>query len=83
MNRVKGAVRDFIRNEMGGDVGEADLKDDDSLLDAGLIDSLGIQKLMVFLEDKFRIRISDEEITPDNFETVTRISEMIEAKLSR
>ena len=46
------------------------LGDEDSLLDARLIDSLGILDLVGYLEETFAIRVEDDELTPENFESI-------------
>ncbi len=56
--------------------------DDDSLVESGLIDSLGIMKLVQFIETEFEIVVADAELTPDNFDTVEAINSLLEAKKS-
>ncbi|OIO74039.1 MAG: phosphopantetheine-binding protein [Zetaproteobacteria bacterium CG1_02_53_45] len=51
--------------------------DDDDLLEAGL-DSMGIMRLVLFIEEKFGVTLPDEEIEPDNIQTLNRISSWIE-----
>jgi len=48
-----------------------------NLIRQGLIDSMGVMKLIVFLEKRFGIEIELEEVTAENFETLSRISELI------
>lgn len=54
--------------------------DDDSLVESGLIDSLGIMKLVQFIETEFEIVVADAELTPDNFDTVEAINSLLESK---
>ncbi len=56
--------------------------DDDSLVESGIIDSLGIMKLVQFIESEFSIVIADAELTPDNFDTVDDIVKLLESKKS-
>ena len=56
--------------------------DDESLFERGIIDSLGLIQLVSFLEDRFKLQVEDEELIPDNFETVNQLKEYIEKKLS-
>jgi len=51
------------------------------LIETGIIDSLGILKLLSFLEEKFNIHIMDEELIPENFDTVQSISSLIKGKI--
>lgn len=50
---------------------------DASLLDSGLIDSTGIIEVVSFLEAEYGIEVADEDIVPENFETVRRIAAYI------
>lgn len=54
----------------------------DSFLDNGLIDSMGILTLVEFVKDKYFIAIADEELVPEHFDSVERISLFIQGKLS-
>ncbi|HNW60197.1 MAG TPA: acyl carrier protein [bacterium] len=58
------------------------LKDDDSLTGGGFIDSTGVIELVAYLESTFNLRIEDDEIIPDNFDSVERISRYIALKQS-
>jgi acyl carrier protein len=50
------------------------------LLEAGIIDSLGVLDVVEFLEKSFTIKISDEELTPDNFATIRSLAAFVEKK---
>ena len=71
------AVKQFIRRELAPDTSEADLGDDVSLLDSGILDSFGIMTLLTFIETKFQVRIPADQIEPANFESVGAISRLI------
>lgn len=49
----------------------------DSLLDAAIIDSVGIFQLVGFLGDRFGVEVADEDIVPEHFETVERIAALV------
>ena len=53
---------------------------EDPLLKNGLIDSLGILEVVTFLEKEFGIVVSDEELLPDNFESVRSLSAFVQQK---
>ena len=72
-------VRDYIvENFLFGD--GHDFKDADSLRDKGIIDSTGVLELIAFLEKTFEIRIEDDEIIPDNLDSVEYICEFLQRK---
>ena len=52
--------------------------DDLPLIDRGVIDSLGLTQLVLFVEERAGVRIGDEEVTPDNFQTVASIAALVE-----
>jgi len=54
--------------------------DDASFLDEGIVDSTGVLELTMFIEQTFDITINDEEILPENFDSVNRIVAFIERK---
>jgi acyl carrier protein len=58
------------------------LRDEDSLLDNGIVDSMGVLELVHFLESEFGITITDEDLSPDNFQTVLQVASLVRAKQS-
>ena len=58
------------------------LTDETSFLDEGIIDSTGILELVDFLEQEFNIQIEDEELVPENLDSITNVDAFIERKLS-
>jgi len=57
--------------------GEEEVGPEDSLIDRGIIDSIGLMQLMAFIEERTSTRIPDHYITPDNFQSVVAIEEML------
>ena len=58
------------------------LKDSDSFLQIGIIDSTGILQLVAFLEETYAITIEEEEIIPENLDSINNISDYLRRKLS-
>ncbi len=72
-------IRQFIvENFLFGD-GQV-LKDDTSFMQEGIIDSTGILELVFFLEETFGVSVEDDELVPENFDSLTRIVKYLEAK---
>lgn len=67
--QARGAIRDFILASIVKDKA-VELAGDTPLLTSGLVDSLGIVRLVVFIEDKLGIKVPLEDITIENFETL-------------
>ncbi len=55
---------------------------DDRLLGQGIIDSLGVLDIVGYLETQFRIAVSDDDLSPENFETIERLTAFVERKLA-
>ena len=79
----KKMIRQFINSTIiDNHNGKNKLKDTDPLLEAGILDSLGIMKLLSFLEETFSVSLEAKELMPENFETVETLSSLIENKTS-
>lgn len=75
-------VRDFIvQNFLFGDAGKLD--DAASLLDKGIIDSTGILEVVQFLEETFTISVGDDELLPENLDSIKNITAYLDRKLAR
>jgi acyl carrier protein len=76
----KKLIRDFIvENALLGSA-DAELRDDDSFLEKGIIDSTGVLELVSFVEEEFAIEVKDEELIPENFDSISTLSEYITRK---
>ena len=54
--------------------------DHDALLDTGVVDSLGILEIVDFLAETFRIEVSDEDLNPENFGSITKLAAFVGGK---
>ena len=73
-------IRAFvIENYLFGEEGK--LGNDDSFLESGIIDSTGVLELVRFLEATFAIKVFDEELIPDNLDSINKIVAFLQAKL--
>jgi acyl carrier protein len=74
-------IRDFvISNFLFGDA--TPLDDGASFLDAGIVDSAGILELVSFLEERYGIRVGNDEMLPDNLDSVNRVDAFLRKKLT-
>jgi len=79
---IKAQVRQYIaKNLLFSDNGFT-YADDASFLEEGIIDSLGVMELVLFIEEKFGVKVKDEELTPDNFDSVNKLASYIQDRLS-
>jgi len=74
---LKHQIREFIQLQLAEPKGIASFTDDESLMESGVIDSLGIFRLVSFLEEELRVRISDEEINAETLKSVNKIEELV------
>jgi acyl carrier protein len=81
-SRTKDKIVAFINEYFIKDTGVV-LKDDTSLLDEGILDSTGVMELVSYIESDFRITVEDEEIVPDNFDSIRKLSSFIDRKLKK
>ena len=56
------------------------LKPTDKLLESGILDSLGVLDLVAFLEQEFHLVVADEELLPENFQTVETLIAFVQNK---
>ena len=68
----------YIRKQLLGGQPEVSLSPEDDLLGSGLIDSLGMIKLLGFIEEHFKLKIPPEDMTIDNFMTVEAMVNYLE-----
>jgi methoxymalonate biosynthesis acyl carrier protein len=72
---------EFIRKDLARGKGVSDLSETDDLVEAEVMDSLGIMKLILFLETEFAIKISDDDLTLENFRSIQSIYSLVESKI--
>jgi acyl carrier protein len=77
---VRDQIREFVRENLAGPKGITSFTDTESLTENGVVDSLGIFRLVSFLEETFGARISDEEITAQNLSSIELIEQLVLSK---
>lgn len=77
---VAHAIRAFIEDTfpLGGDL--TSLGGGDSLLDAGILDSTAVLELVDFVESRFGIRVSDDDLLPENFDSIDGLVRYVETR---
>ena len=72
MSEIKDKVRAFIIES---------LEDDTSFLENGIIDSTGILELVNFFEEEFSVSVEDEELIPENLDSIKNVTSYLQKKL--
>lgn len=78
---IKVKIKEFLQENYIFD-SENGLDDDDSLLENGIIDSTGVLELILFLEENLQIKVNDDEILPENLDSVNNICNFAKNKIS-
>ena len=77
---IKQRIREYIKDNVL--LGDGDIPDEDtSFTETGILDSTGFLGLITFVETTFGIEISDDELDPENLETLSKISGFVQRKL--
>lgn len=80
MSNIKDKIKNFIiENFLFGEA--EDLKDDTSFLEEGIIDSTGILELVNYLEEEFELSVDDEELIPENLDSINNVTSYLGKKL--
>ena len=73
----KEILLDYVKNDLAR--GRApNLTEDDDLLSAGILDSLGILQMVAFIEKQFGIQVPDEDVVFDNFYSISALSDYLD-----
>jgi acyl carrier protein len=75
MDDIKDVILEYVIEEYGGE--EDVITIDTPLISSGLVDSFSMVSLKRFLEMKYKISIPDEDASPEAFDSVTRIAELV------
>ena len=78
---IVSGVEKFLLTEIAADLGKKSLDPDEDLLEQRVIDSMGILKLVVFLEKTHNIKVMDEDVVPENFQSLNAMAKFVEQKI--
>lgn len=73
-------ISNFIINNFMMGRSSDELTEDDSLLDKGIIDSTGVLELVSFIEETYSFTVEDDELVPENLDSVNRLVDYINKK---
>ena len=75
-------IRNFIVENFILEPGQGNFDNTQSFLETGIIDSTGILELVSFIEEHYGIKIEDEELIPDNLDSISNVVRFINKKLA-
>jgi acyl carrier protein len=77
---VESVISDYISREIVQDPAQLPLSNETLLLEEGILDSLGLLQLVVFLEERFGIPVNETDLVPENFASVGTICAFLRAR---
>jgi acyl carrier protein len=82
MNQIEQELREFVIDTFlfGGE--DAKLSNDDSFIEMGVIDSMGILNLVSFVESKYGVEVANADLVPEIWDSVSRIARFVTSKES-
>lgn len=79
---IENKIKAYIAQNLLFSGDEFKYSNDVSFLEEGIVDSLGVMELVSFVEDHFGVSVDDQEITPDNFDSVSKLAAYVQGKLN-
>ncbi|MFW6062893.1 MAG: acyl carrier protein [Chloroflexota bacterium] len=80
-SNIRPALERFIVDEIMLGDRQTTIDPNASLISSGVIDSLALLRLINFVEEQFGVTVGDDEVVPDNFETLNAAEEFVQRKL--
>ena len=77
---IEQEVRQFLRDNFPLSADGVTLAAEDSLIEVGVIDSTGVLELIGFIEERYEIEIADEEVLPENLDSIANITRFVSEK---
>ncbi len=80
MEQIKQSIKKFILENFLFGADEDELRYEDSFLKKGIMDSTGVLELVSFIEEEYKISVDDEELVPENLDTINNLARFITNK---
>jgi acyl carrier protein len=77
---IERTVRDYIVENFLFGAEETTLADTDSLIEGGIVDSAAVLSLVIFLEGTFDIQVADNEVVPENLDSIRKLADYVRRK---
>lgn len=76
---IQAAIREFVLKQFPA-ARKRSTADDDSLLEQGVVDSMGVLEIVTFIESEFDVTLSDDELMSDHFESIAAMANLVHRK---
>jgi acyl carrier protein len=80
MSSIETELRQYVLDKLLFGRMEVELRGDASFLESGIIDSTGVLELVALLEEKFQVKVEDEDLIPANLDSLNAITRFVEKK---
>ena len=80
---IPSTIRHFIREKFVFSSEDTGFDDQASFMETGLVDSTGVLEIIQFIEETFGIAVQDEELIPENLDSVDNLSNFVGRKISQ
>lgn len=80
---IEKRVRDYILENYLFTDDQSELNNDESFLAKGIVDSTGVLEVIMFLEESFSIIVEDDEMIPENLDSVNNIVQFIQRRMTK
>jgi acyl carrier protein len=81
MEQIRQELRRFVVTNFLLGEDDAGLDDDASFIEKGIVDSTGVLELVSFLEQRYAVKLDDEDLVPDNLDSIHNLLAFLERKL--
>jgi acyl carrier protein len=79
---IEQEIRQFVVSNFLFGADDGTLTSDESFLESGIIDSTGVLELVGFLEQTYEIKVKDQELVPDNLDSLRNVTSFVQRKLN-
>jgi acyl carrier protein len=83
MRDVGEEIKRFILTEVAAELSLERLEDNEPLIESGIVDSLGVLKIMAFLDESFGIDLASDQVKLENFKDIDTIRNLVERQNAR
>ena len=80
MRDIRNEIRSYITDNFLMSADHAVLGDDESFLDGRIVDSTGFIELVAFIEQRYGLKVEDDEVTPENLDSIAAIAAFVDRK---
>ena len=79
MTTTEQKLSKFVTEQILSNANMKEIPSDFALIENGVLDSLGLQQLVSFLEREFDVELDDDDLVPENFESINSIAKLVES----